>query len=288
MHIYTYNIPLTPSPWPLRSRQGLILRTENGWGEAAPLPLWSPESLSEAIDSIHNRPTPSIDFANACANLPFPTVFPMIQISALVRDLCEAKNAIRQGFRTLKIKVKNVSLEAVSELISSLPRNIMIRIDANRGWTLDEALRFYKILPFDRIEYIEEPLQDPQELFRLPPIPLALDESLINPNAEKWVKLPNVAALILKPTLLGSRLNRWIEIGQILEKKLVFSSCLESGIGLVHLAHLQKRFSPDVAAGLDTHRFFTGNFLPWPIVNGKLSSQPIPPLDCSWLQELAR
>ncbi len=286
MHIYTYNIPLRPSPWHLAARRGLIIQTENGWGEAAPLPNWSSETLSQAIDSLHHHPTPSLHFALRCADLPFPSTYPPISICALVSTPIEARIAIQNGFRTLKIKVKNLSESGIIDLISCLPRNVQLRIDANRGWTLDEALRIFKILPSEQIEYIEEPLKNPQELFRLFPIPIALDETLIDFDAAMCSKLPNVVALILKPTLLGSRLNGLIEIGQILRKKLVFSSCLESAIGLLHLAHLQMRYAPETAAGLDTHRYFNGNFLPWPILNGKLNAKPTPLLDRSWLQEL--
>jgi O-succinylbenzoate synthase len=89
---------------------------------------------------------------------------------------------------------------------------------------------------------------------------------------------------VLKPTLLGRRLDFLIQLGQKLNKKLVFSSSFESAIGLLHIAHLQARFFHETAVGLDTHRFFHGNFFPMPVKNGMLCNHPLPHMDRTWLR----
>ncbi len=61
---YLYKIPLLPSPLLLKERRGIILQTEHGLGEAAPLPLFSKETLLEALLSLaQGTPSPAMEFA---------------------------------------------------------------------------------------------------------------------------------------------------------------------------------------------------------------------------------
>jgi O-succinylbenzoate synthase len=156
----------------------------------------------------------------------------------------------------------------------------------NRRWDIDDALFFFQHLDPTGIEYIEEPTRNPAHLSRLTNLPIALDESLFDIR-NITIGQPNISALILKPTLLGRRLDPLIEWGQKHQKKLIFSSSFESAIGLLHIAHLQAQYSPECAAGLDTHRFFKNNFFPMSIENGMLCNELLPELDRTWLHEYA-
>lgn len=284
MLIYTYNIPISTPLLTISKRRGLILETERGFGEAAPLPGWSKESIDDILASIPNFDAhPSAAFGLRCAEHPFPRSFPSIPLAALVTNLYEAENALLNGFKTLKVKIGSYCVPKALDLISriQLP-HVQLRIDVNRRWSFDEARLFLNQLNPMGIEYIEEPTADLGQLHKLPPFPLALDETLREPK-NIWMRLPNLHAFVLKPTLLGSRLDFLIRLGQKEKKKLVFSSSFESAIGLLHIAHLQERFSLQTAVGLDTHRFFNGNFFPMPINNGMLCNHPLPPLDRTWL-----
>jgi O-succinylbenzoate synthase len=95
------------------------------------------------------------------------------------------------------------------------------------------------------------------------------------------------SAFVLKPTLLGDRLQHWIDLGKQEGKTLTFSSSFESAIGLVHISKLQEIHSPKTPAGLETHRSFKHNFLPFPIEGGRLLPELIPPIDRSWLTNIA-
>ncbi len=269
MHFYGYNIALHPSCLPLSERQGIIVETMHGWGEAAPLPGFSKEPLA------------ALDFALRSASIPFPKRYPSIALSALASTLEEAEKAIQNGYQTLKYKVKGLSPEKAAENVTHLQTlGVSLRIDANRCWNLEEAKRFLDNLDTKNIEYIEEPLADPSLLPELPPFPFALDETLLDLNA---VIHHQVTTLVLKPTLLGDRLDHWIQS----DKKLVFSSSFESAIGLIQIARLQEIYAPNLAAGLDTYRTFTNNFFPFPVEQGRLLDQPIPPIDRTWLSDLA-
>lgn len=281
MHIYTYDIPICSPLLAISRRRGLIFETEHGWGEAAPLPGWSQETIDDLILSPFSHP--SSDFALRCVQTAFPSAFPSIPLAALVTNISEAENAILSGFQTLKIKIRDYSVCDAINLISRMQiPNIRLRIDINRRWSFNDAHLFLSQLNPAGIEYIEEPTHDLDQLRNLPPFPLALDETLKEPQ-QRWIHLPNLHAFVLKPTLLGKRLDYLIQLGQKQNKKLVFSSSFESAIGLIHIAHLQARFSPQTAVGLDTHRFFLGNFFPMPINNGMLDNYPLPPMDRRWL-----
>ena len=288
MRIYTYNIPISTPLLTITNRQGLIFQSEAGYGEAAPLPGWSKESVDDLIASIHNRASyPSFDFGLRCAELPFPSSFPRIPLCALVTSLSEAETALNSGFKTLKIKIKNHSVREALDFIAhvQLPC-IRLRIDVNRRWSFEKAQLFFNQLNPTGIDYIEEPTHDLHKLHKLSNLPLALDETLREPESN-WIHLPNLHALVLKPTLLGHRLDYLIQLGQKQGKKLIFSSSFESAIALLHIAHLHARFSLQTAVGLDTHRFFHGNFFPMPIKNGMLCDHPLPPLDRTWLSDYA-
>jgi o-succinylbenzoate synthase len=285
MRIYTYNIEIRSPILAGSCRQGLILETDHGWGEAAPLPQFSLETLQEAFESIGSpKMTPSAEFALCSANKTFPSSFPSIPVCALVSTMAEATAAVESGFRVLKIKVKDAPIEdslLFIRRIQSWP--VQLRIDANRAWTLPQAMHLFHSLDPKGIEYIEEPTQNPLDLFALPPFPIALDETLRENDFERFLKLAHLRALVIKPTLLGSKLHPIVAWGQAHQKQLVFSSSFESAIGLLHIAHLQALYDPESAAGIDTHRAFLHNFLPFPTERGRLRTDLLPPLDRTWL-----
>ncbi len=257
-------------------RQGIILETEKGWGEAAPLTGFSKDPLDSLV------------FALRSCLEPFPTHYPKIRLNALASTPKEAEQALKLGFQTLKYKVKGLSPETAAKNISHLQSmNARLRIDANRFWSVEEAKRFLDRLDPKGIEYIEEPIADPEKLSELPPFPFALDETLLEPNREPLALLPQICAFVLKPTLLGQRLDSWIALAKAHGKTLTFSSSFESAIGLVQIARLQEVHAPETAAGLDTYRSFKENFLPFPIAEGALLPQPIPLIDRSWLTKIA-
>ena len=137
-------------------------------------------------------------------------------------------------------------------------QGLRLRIDANRAWTLDETLRIWEALPPGLLEYFEEPLADPDDYARLwarAPVPVALDESLLLPEGQELAQAPAVCALVLKPTLLGgaAQWGSWLTLAKERGIDITWSSCFESGVGLLHLASLARGYGP---AGLDTNRHF--------------------------------
>ena len=145
----------------------------------------------------------------------------------------------------MKVKVAQTSIEDELSLIYGILRNrpdLKLRLDANRGFTLEQAIEFAACLPLDTIEYIEEPCQNPQDnlaFYQAIGMPYALDESLNDPDYQ-FAMQNGLTALIIKPMLLGSieKLANLIDTAQSYGVRCIISSSLESSLGISDLAHL--------------------------------------------------
>ncbi|HEX8038880.1 MAG TPA: dipeptide epimerase [Chryseosolibacter sp.] len=127
-----------------------------------------------------------------------------IGIKGVAETLEEAADFIKQGFRILKVKLgKNLSedIERLVKLREKFGRSVVIRIDANQGYSTEDTLRFFEKTRDLDIELIEQPLpaKAVQEMKRLPEEirkRIAADESLITPkDALELVKPPCAAGI---------------------------------------------------------------------------------------------
>ncbi len=184
----------------------------------------------------------------------------------------ECKELLNGGFKAVKLKVGQLTIlqdiERVRLARKILGDEIALRLDANRAWEWEDALKFAEVVQDFNIEYCEEPLLDIKKLEQLhlqTGMPLALDETLWyapNPNSDapaKHVSLSGIRALILKPGILGGWNNTkmWIEHAQKNGIHCVLSSCFESGLGLNWIAFMANELlSEKFPAGLDTSKWF--------------------------------
>ncbi|NGX50272.1 MAG: o-succinylbenzoate synthase [Chlamydiae bacterium] len=213
-------------------REGFLLRLRDGeregWGEIAPLPGFSRESLDEAFEDFQKESylLPSVQFGyqSALLDLRNPIDLPSIPIK-------------------IKCKVGHLSVE---EALKEVARSPQMRIDFNRRWTLEDALSFARHFP--DVEYFEEPLL-PGERAEDFPYPVALDESLREGELPPY---PNVVAHIIKPTMHGSPLPK-IEKGI----DFILSSSYETELGIYQIAKLSLRLKlPLKPMGLGTSHLF--------------------------------
>jgi O-succinylbenzoate synthase len=133
-------------------------------------------------------------------------------------------------------------VNSLKDLRSEIGEAAKIRLDANRAWTLEEAVEFGNEVRGLNIEYIEEPLRDPRELevfHRRTGLMFAWDESLLELTGMPDGALPEgLAAVILKPAILGGVgvIQSWIRAAEERKIDWVVTSCFESGVGLRNLA----------------------------------------------------
>jgi O-succinylbenzoate synthase len=275
MQVFEYALPLA-RPLALAGREALTERCgillhdpeTGGWGEAAPLPGFSRESLQSVREAVRGEEwehpdCPSLRFALQCVRsdwsppreevrcngLWIPAAEPVSEVVRRLRDWREPVLKVKPGARP--------DLEALRQLTALRP-DVRFRIDGNRQWTVPQSLEVAEALPQETLEYMEEPLQDPGDygaLWSRSPVPVALDESLLKSGGEELATRPEVVALVLKPTLLGGKNDwrPWMNAAESGGKTLVWSSCFESGVGLWHLARLA---AGGAAAGLDTGAWF--------------------------------
>lgn len=299
-------VPLTLAGRAVDERDGVLVRIDSdsgasGWGDVAPLPGFSRESLEDAeaelailgeilrgaeIRSRECVPaaatSPSVRFGletalaslsaqmgrEACRGLPrFDGAVPVSGLlagsgAAIVAHARRLRDA---GFRAVKLKVgmrplpEDVALAQGVRAV--LGDGIALRLDANRSWSLEQAVRFGHALGAAGVEYLEEPLGDPSRLadfFDATGIAVALDESLQELRPGDLEGLRGVGAVVLKPTLLGgaARARAWIARARELDIRPVVSGCFESGVGVLALARLAWSATGNaVPAGLDTYRW---------------------------------
>lgn len=271
LQLFRYRLPLVR---PIRCgrqmltvREGLLIRRtdERGeaWGEAAPLPGYSDETLAEVIEAArrqHWNRFACLQFAHDSLDLPFPCG--RIAVGALLSDVGASDihrlaHVAELPHSVVKLKVARGPLQddlnRVQSLLETLRPNQRLRLDANRGWTFDQALQFCDAITDDRIEYLEEPTGDPDDFERLwhaTQMPYALDETLR--HATDLGRFPHAATWIIKPTLLGGR----VQLERFFDgpTPCVFSAAFESGIGITNIARLAQVYSATEPAGLDTYR----------------------------------
>jgi L-Ala-D/L-Glu epimerase len=127
-----------------------------------------------------------------------------IGIKSVDETLLEAQDYIKRGFRVIKVKLGkdlDEDVERVMKLREKFGNQIVIRADANQGYTIDQTIQFYGRTYDLDVELIEQPLpaKDISEMKSLPKEVreiIAADESLITPaDAIELIKPPKAAGI---------------------------------------------------------------------------------------------
>lgn len=188
----------------------------------------------------------------------------------------EAK--LKAGFHCVKLKIGaidfNKELDLIKYIREAFDKNtIELRVDANGGFTPENAMARLEALAQYNIHSIEQPIKQHQwgEMARLckeTPLPIALDEELIGVNVRsmKEYLLDTIRPqyIILKPSLHGGMYgcDEWIQLAKERGIGSWITSALESNIGLNAIAHYcAKTYGPAVSMpqGLGTGQLFTDN-----------------------------
>jgi O-succinylbenzoate synthase len=280
LRAFRYRLPMRPirlAGRVMTERTGLVLcdaATGQHWGEAAPLPYFSRESLDDVISAWRVGPPyelPSLRFAAdaiqySCTRAlecrgPGPSDKVPVNglISGSEQDVVHAAQRFGRC-RHLAIKLKvgpqlgtvTQCAQTVMRVRAALRPDQTLRLDANRSWPLAEAIQFGKLLPPSSIEYCEEPTDSPLDLETFlaeTGMPYALDETIR--ERTDLDLFPHATALVVKPMIHGNR-----EDLQPLRRfgiPLVFSGTFETGLGTLHVARLAHEFSPQTPAGIDSY-----------------------------------
>ncbi|MDO4429727.1 MAG: o-succinylbenzoate synthase [Lonepinella koalarum] len=332
-HLYRYRIPMDSQVILrnrfLKEREGLLVhikcKDNEGWGEIAPLPEFSQETVEMAqkqtalwlkkwdearsqnqklsLDGLY----PSVAFGLSCALAELKNTLAE-QGNFRSAPLCYGdpdelfdKLNQMQGEKVAKVKVgmyeANRDGMIVDMLLEAVP-DLQLRLDANRSWSSEKAAMFAKyVKPAHRrrIQFLEEPCKTPElsRQFALETdIAIAWDETTREPDFQLKNQphfnpyvTSNLAAIVIKPTLVGS-LQKCIDLIQQAHQlgiKAVISSSLESSFGLTQLARIAHQYTPNTIPGLDTLDLMAYQIIrPWqhsdlPLID--LNSEFITPID---------
>jgi len=158
-------------------------------------------------------------------------------------DIVDKKVDAAEGFKILKVKVGIPGdIEILDRVIARSGKKI--RVDANEGWDLEAALTSTREL-YDRgVEFCEQPLphddeEGLRELKRLTPLPIILDESIINPEDVRR-REDQCHGINIKLMKCGgmTRAMQLIEAARERNLKVMLGCMIETSIGITAAAHL--------------------------------------------------
>ncbi len=270
--VLVYSIPLTTRFRGIDVREGMLLRGEAGWGEFSPF-----------VEYDDATALPWLRAAREAADLGWPTPLrTRIPVNVTVpacsperaREIVLASN----GCRTAKVKVAEpgqdpgqdeARLEAVRD---ALGPDGLIRIDANGGWSSDEAITRIPLL--DRasggLEYVEQPCVSVEDLAlvrRRVGVPIAADESIRraeDPYRVRDLEAADIAVLKVQP--LGG-VRACLRIAEDIGLPVVVSSALETSVGIAAGVALAAALPElDHACGLATVQLLAGDVVAEPLL----------------------
>ena len=185
---------------------------------------------------------------------------------------------LQQGFHCIKLKIGAIEFEKELDMVKRIRERfshheVQLRVDANGGFTFDEALYKLELLAQYAIHSIEQPIKAKQwgymaELCRESPLPIALDEELIGINIPEMkahvLNIIKPAYIVLKPSLHGGMkgVREWVDIANRQGIRSWITSALESNVGLNAVAQLAADIygtSGIMPQGLGTGQLFTDN-----------------------------
>lgn len=231
-----FAIPLVDRFRGITVREGVLLQGSAGWAEFAPFNDYDDHDcvpwLRAAVESA-TLTWPAPHRTRVEVNTTVPVVGPERAF-----DLVRAS-----GCRTAKVKVADPRVDlaadadrlaAVRDALGSTGR---IRIDANAGWNVDEAVTAIERLDLTAggLEYVEQPCGTLPELARVRGLvrpPIAADESIRRATDPAKVALAGAADLaVIKVAPLGG-VRAALAIAGAAGLPVVVSSAVDSAVGL--------------------------------------------------------
>ena len=181
-----------------------------------------------------------------------------ISIGSIDKMVSDAKKIKDRGFQIIKVKLggeKYEDIERIKHIREQVGEEIILRIDANQGWTKEHASEILNAIAVYNIQHCEEPIARWQymqlpELRKYSLIPIMADESccdhndaqrLIDINACDLfnVKLGKSSGMYkaLKIIKLVEQANKKIQIGGFLESRLAFTASAHLALSSDSIIH---------------------------------------------------
>lgn len=267
-------------------REVLLLRGPAGWGEFAPFPEYDDAEaaawLRAAVEAAwEGFPTPVRSRVPVNATVPAVAAAGVEPVLARFGAVTAVKIKVAERGQSLDDDVARVA-----EVRRLLPA-ANLRIDANGGWNVTEALSALEALAPYQLEYAEQPVMAVRDLrtVRLEarrrglPVLIAADESVRKAEDPLRVAREDAAdLLVVKVAPLGG-VRRALDVVAQAGLPAVVSSALDSSVGICAGVALAASL-PDLpyACGLATLSLMDGDVSPAPFLPdaGWLAVRPVP------------
>ncbi len=261
--VEVFSLPMNVRFRGVQHREGMLISGPAGVGEFSP--FWdydvaeSAAWLAAALE-VADHAFPSAVRDRVPVNCTVPAVDP-----AQARAIVLAPH----GCRTAKVKVAEPgqSLDAdvarVAAVREALGPEGRVRVDANGGWSVDEAVHAIGVLGAFDLEYVEQPVASVEDLLlvrKRVDVPIAADESIRRAADPARVKRLGAADLaVLKVQPLGG-VRACLRLADEIAMPVVVSSALESSVGIAAGVALAAAL-PELpyACGLATTSMFTAD-----------------------------
>jgi O-succinylbenzoate synthase len=274
-----FAIPMPTRFRGITMREGALLRGPAGWGEFSPFAEYGPREsarwLSCALEAaVHGWPAPVRD------SVPVNVTVPAVGAEQAYKIVAES------GCRTAKVKVAEPGqaaaddIDRVAAVRDAIGPDGRVRVDANGGWTVEQAQRQLSDLSGFGLEYAEQPcatLAELAELRRRIDVPLAADESIRRAEDPLKVRAAGAADIVvLKAQPLGG-VRSALEIAEQCGLPVVVSSAVDTSVGLAAGVALAAAL-PELpyACGLATMSLLAGDVTADPLAeaSGALPVRP--------------
>jgi O-succinylbenzoate synthase len=238
------SLPLTTRFRGVDHREAVLFEGSEGWTEFSPFTEYADAEaatwLAAAIDFGWSA-TPPLVRDTVMVNATLPAVSPD-RVGAVLNRF--------PGCRTVKVKVAEPSQTLADDVArvraarDHLGPGGRVRVDANGGWTMDQAERAVHALAEFDLEYVEQPCATVEELAELRErirylgIPVAADESVRKASDPLAVARAGAAdLLVVKAQPLGG-IAAALRLVADAALPVVVSSALDTSVGISMGAHL--------------------------------------------------
>ncbi len=236
MTLTVFSVPMRTRFRSITVREGMLLRGEAGWGEWSPFLEYPPEVAEPWLRCAEEAAAgdwPEPLRSQVPVNVTVPAVGPELAHEIVLAGGCiTAKVKVAEPGQTLGDDQARV--EAVRSALGPRGR---IRVDANGGWDVDEAVGAIRALDLAAggLEYVEQPCMSVEELAavrRAVDVPIAADESIrraADPYLVRDLDAADIAVLKVQP--LGG-VRACLRIAEDIGLPVVVSSALETSVGI--------------------------------------------------------